>query len=82
LKAKGQWQSHISSVGSRAWKCIGIVRAFKFIFNRDCLTKLYFTFIRQLLEHTDVVCNYCNNYEKQKIESNQMEAARIITGET
>jgi hypothetical protein len=35
-----------------------------------------------LLDYNDVGWDNCNNYEKQKIESVQIEAARIITGAT
>ena len=78
----GKWHSHISSIVKRAWQRIGILRTLKFHLNRSCLEKLYITFIRPLLENSDVLWDNCTADQSNDIESIQIEAARIVTGAT
>ena len=66
----------------RAWQRIGILRTLKFHLNRSCLERLYVTFIRPLLEYSDVLWDNCTAEQSNDIESIQIEAARIVTGAT
>lgn len=74
--------AHIQSVIKRAWIRIGILRSMKFLLNRSSLEKMYFSFIRPLLEYSDVVWDNCTLQQKNELESVQNEAARIVTGAT
>ena len=58
------------------------MRKLKFILDRRSLERLYFAYIRPLLEYGDVV--WCNipNYLMQRLENINVEAARIVTGAT
>ena len=78
----GKWHSHIASIVKRAWQRIGILRTLKFHLNRSCLEKLYITFIRPLLEYSDVLWDNCTAEQSNELEAIQIEAARIVTGAT
>ena len=46
------------------------------------MEQIYLVFIRPLLKYGDIVGDNCLQYEKQELEKNQVEAARIATGAT
>ena len=54
----------------------------KFQLDRKSLQTIYFSFIRPLLEYADVMWNNCTQYESNKLDKVQNEAARIVTGST
>ena len=55
---------------------------FNFPFDRQALEKNYISFIRPLLEYADFVWDNCIKYKVNALEKVQVEAARIVTGET
>ncbi|XP_053396163.1 uncharacterized protein LOC128556153 [Mercenaria mercenaria] len=77
-----KWSSHISITLKKAWQRIGIMRSLKFLLNRQSLERMYFSFIRPILEYSDVVWDNCTEALKNEIEAVQNEAARIVTGAT
>ena len=56
------------------------MRKLKFTLDRKSLETTYFSFIRPLLEHADIVWDNCTQYEVDELEKIQIEAARIVTG--
>ncbi len=78
----GKWHPHISSILTRAWQRIGMLRGLKFTLNRISLEKAYFSFIRPLIEYSDSMWDNCTLELKNELESIQIEAARIVTGAT
>lgn len=66
----------------KAYKRINILRKFKFILDRKTLEKIYFTFIRPLLEYADVIWDNMSISLNKKFENVQLEASRIVTGGT
>ena len=56
------------------------MRRLKYVLERKSLEIIYISFIRPLLEYSDVVWDNCTNYEKEEIERIQYEAARIVSG--
>ena len=76
------WHEHIKLVKSKAWKRINIMCKLKFQLDRKSLQTIYFSFIRPLLEYTDVVWNNCTQYESIELDKIQNEAARIVTCQT
>ena len=82
LSEDARWANHISQSLQKAWQRIGILRSLKFKLNRNCLEKMYNSFVRPLLEYSDVVWDNCSNQLKSELESVQNEAARIVTGAT
>jgi hypothetical protein len=45
------WAKHIDMITGKAYKRINILRKLKFILDRKTLEKIYFTFVRPLLEY-------------------------------
>jgi 2-oxoglutarate dehydrogenase complex dehydrogenase (E1) component-like enzyme len=59
-----------------------MLRKVRFILNRFTLEKMYFSFIRPILEYGHVVWDTQTHYLINKIENVQSETARIVTGGT
>jgi hypothetical protein len=76
------WEKHIDMITEKANKRINILRKFKFISDRKTLEKIYFTFVRPLLEYADVIWDNMSMSLNKKIENVQLEASRIVTGGT
>ena len=78
----GTWHEHITEIKDKSWKRINIMRKLKFVLDRISLETIYVSFIRPLLEYSDVVWDNITKYEEQELENIQLEAARIVTGST
>ena len=48
----------------------------------DSLERMYFSFIRPVLEYGGTIWDNCTKEDKSRIESIQIEAMRIVTGTT
>ena len=59
-----------------------IMRKLKFKLDRRSLQTIYFSFIRPVIEYSDVVWDNCTRYEANELEKIEIEAARIVTGAT
>ena len=66
-------------ITGKAYKKINILRKFKFILDRKTLEKIYFTFVRPLLEYADVIWDNMSISLNQTIENVQLEVSRIVT---
>ena len=77
-----KWKSHINNIITSPSKLIGIMRNIKFKIRRKALNQIYISYLRPLLEYASSVWDNCNNFEKDKLENIQLEAARIVTGST
>ena len=49
---------------------------------QSTIITIYISFIRPLLEYTNVVWDNCTHFESNELEKIQNEAARIVTGAT
>ena len=58
------------------------MRSLKFFLSRSCLEKMYISFVRPIIEYSNVVWDNCSNFLKNEIELIHHEAARIISGAT
>ena len=76
------WSEHIKLITGTAWSRLNLLRVLKFRTKRRALQKLYFAFIRPLLEYSCSVWDNCSTENKKILESIHTEAARIITGAT
>ena len=76
------WHDHITYIKDKAWGRINVMRKLKYKLDRKSLETIYTAFIRPLLEYGSVTWDNCTQYEKQKLEKIQTEAARIATGTT
>ena len=76
------WTEHINRICETAWARINLLRALKFRIHRNALERMYFAFIRPLLEYSDAVWDNCTNECKTQLESIHNEVARIVSGAT
>ena len=58
------------------------MRKLKLSVRRKTLNQIYVLFLRPILEYSSVVWDNCTQYEKDRLEKVQIEAARIVTGTT
>ena len=58
------------------------MRKLKFVLDRKSLQTIYFTFVRPILEYSDIIWDNCTQYEKDELDKMQLEAARIVSGTT
>ena len=82
LSNDGSWNSHIDYIKSKAWPRVNIMRKLKFVLDRKSLEKIYFCFVRPILEYADIAWDNCTKYQKEELDKIQHEAARIVTGTT
>ena len=61
-------------------KKICVLRKLKYILNRQTLLKIYKCFILPVLEYASEVWDGCSQSDIQRLESLQLEAARIACG--
>ena len=64
------WHEHFESIKTKDRHRIYVMRTLKFQLNRKSLQTIYFTFIRPLLEHADVVWDNCTQYQANELEKN------------
>ena len=55
------------------------MRRLKSVLDRLSLQKMYFTFVRPILEYADVIWDNIPPEQKQQLDKIQIEAARIVT---
>lgn len=77
-----KWTKHIDTLIDRTSKQLNILRKLKFKLSREFLERIYFTFIRPILEYACEVWDNCGVINTERIEKVQLEAARIVTGLT
>ena len=77
---KGAWKDHINDTYSKACTRLNVLCMLKYNLDRNSLERLYFAFIRPILEYGNIIWDNCTNQESDLIESVQYEAARIVTG--
>ena len=76
------WGEHINCIIMKAQTKLNILRSLKFKLDRKTLQIMYFSFIRPLLEYSDIIWDNCPTYLKQSVEKVNIEAARIVSGAT
>ena len=80
LSSDCKWSSHIDSIYQSCMKKICVLRKFKYILNRQTLLKIFKCFILPVLEYASELWDGCSQFDKQRLESIQLEAARIACG--
>ena len=61
---------------------MNLLRSLKFVLDRKSLKKIYFTFIRPILEYADVVWDNCTEQQSLSLEKIQLETGKIVSGTT
>jgi hypothetical protein len=78
----GTWHHHIEYIKNKAWQRVNIMRKLKYNLDRKSLEVIYTSFIRPILEYSNILWDNCTNHEKHELEKIQHEAARIALGAT
>jgi hypothetical protein len=75
-----KWHCHIQNILKSISGKLSMLRNFKIKLNIENLEKIYFTYIRPLLEYACELWDGCTILDLNKIEQMQHGAARIVTG--
>ena len=78
----GCWNSHIDYIIDKATPRLNLMRKLKFKLSRELLQIIYFSYVRPILEYVDIVWDNIPIYARKKLETINIEAARIVTGAT
>ena len=65
----GTWNTHIDYIVKKAFARVNVLRRFRLVLDRFSLEKMYFSFIRPLLEYGDVIWDNNIEYLSDKIGS-------------
>lgn len=80
FSSNAKWNDHVENIIKKIYKHLCMLRKLKLRMNRVNLEKLYLIFIRPLFEYACEVWDNCGSWYSNKLERQQLEAARIITG--
>lgn len=76
------WNKHISSIENRARSVLNRMSQCKYTLTRRSLERVYFAYIRPIMEYADIVWAGGNDTDLAKLEMVQKDAARVVTGAT
>ena len=74
------WHEHISDISTKAEKRLNLLKQMKFKLSRKTLEKLYFCFVRPILEYGDVVWHGASHSDLNKLDIIQVQALRLVSG--
>ena len=80
ISDNGQWKDHIDYIVEKTYNRLNIMRKSRTFLDRYSLEKNYISFIRPLMEYTDVIWYNQKQNLINKLENIQLDAARIVTG--
>ena len=63
----GSWDEHAKSISEKSWSRLNLLKALKFRVSRKSLEKIYFAYIRPLLEYSDTVWDNCSSESKKTL---------------
>lgn len=75
-----KWNNHIDSLVEKCSKHIGILKLLKFKLNRNALEKIFFAYIRPIMEYADVIWAGAPISVLSKLDHILVEAMRAVTG--
>ena len=78
LSDNGQRHKHIESILASAYKSLGIMRKLKCTFSKAALNQIYISYIRPVLEYSEIVWDGCTIQDKLALEKLQNEAAKLL----
>lgn len=80
ISADAKWTDHINSIHNSCMKKINCLRKLKYVLCKFTLLKIYKCFILPVLEYASELWDGCTVQDREKLESVQLEAARIACG--
>ena len=78
----GNWTNHVNNIVNASFKQVNVLRKLKFTLSKQTLSNMHLTFIRPTSEYSCEVWDGCVEREIAKLEKNQLESARIVSGLT
>jgi hypothetical protein len=78
LHCTAKWAEHINEICLRARKRVDILRGLMYRLDRRTLEIMYFTYVRPILEISDVVFDNCTMRDSDKLEEVQRASARVV----
>ena len=75
-----KWTKHIDKLIEKSSKQLKELRKLKFKLKRNYLEKIYLIFIRPILEYASEVWLNCGQFNSNRLEKMQIEAAGIVDG--
>ena len=70
LSQRLDWQNHVEYITDKVSTRLNLLRSLKFTLDRNSLQKIYFTFIRTVLDYADVVWDNCTQQQSDELEKN------------
>ena len=80
FSSDAKWNNHVDNIIASVTKHLNVLRKLKYQLCRKNLEKMYLVFIRPMFEYASEVWDNCGVGYSNKLESLQLEAARIVTG--
>lgn len=74
------WHKHIDEICMKADKRVDILSRLKYILDRKTLETMYTSFIRPILEYSDVIWDNASEYQLKRVEDIQYRAGKIVSG--
>ena len=74
------WNDHIEHLCQKTGKLINMMKYLKYILPRETLEKIYISRIRSMIEYGNVFYDNCPKYLSDRLESVQLDAARVCIG--
>ena len=74
------WHVHINDVSTKAEKRLNMLKQVKYKLARKTLERLYFSFIRPIMEYGDVVWQGASHSDLRKLDMVQVAAMRLVSG--
>ena len=68
LSQRLDWQNHVEYITDKVSTRLNLIRSLKFTLDRNSLQKIYFTFMRTVLEYADVVWDNCTQQQSDDLE--------------
>ena len=80
LNCNGKWDQHVSNIVAKANYSLTALRKLKNYLDKITLEKIYFSYVRPIMEYSSIVWDNCTVAQSFILEQAQLDAARIITG--
>ena len=80
LNCNDKWDQHVSNIVAKANYSLTALRKLKNYLDKITLEKIYFTYVRPIMEYSSIVWDNCTVAQSFKLEQVQLDAAQIITG--
>ena len=75
IQSNGKWEDHINDIIAKINYKLVVLRKFKHSQDRKTLERIYLTYIRPTMEYSNIIWHNCTQYQAERLEQLQLEAA-------